>query len=121
MLVIRNAQMAALGRPMLERYVRKTLRDIRELFPGDPRFEEEAAVRALIGHGISSARRYGIEGEREVSLYIFLACEYGSDFDTQGDKPWIQSLLAAENLDASSKMDLIYERLRILAAGRSEL
>jgi hypothetical protein len=116
MLVIRDAQMAALGLPMLERFIVKTLRDIRELFPGDPRFREDAPVRALIRDGIAAARRYGIEGEREVSLLIFLMCEFGRDFDSQEDKSWMRALLAADNLGAPEKMSLIYERLRILTA-----
>lgn len=115
MLVIRDTQMAKLGQLQLERYVVKTLRDIRELFPGDPRFCEDAPLRAFIQSGIAAARRYGIGSEREVSLFIFLMCEYGRDFDSQPDKAWMRALLAADNLEAPEKMNLIYERLRILA------
>jgi hypothetical protein len=114
MLVIRDAQLAVLGLSALEKYVTKTLHDIRELFPGDPRFQEDAPVRELIRDGIAASRRYDIEGDREVSFFIFLMCEFGRDFDAQQDKPWMRRLLSAGNLDAPAKMDLIYEKLRLL-------
>jgi hypothetical protein len=116
MLVIRDAQMAALGLPGVNRYIEKTIRDIRALFPQDPRFLDDERVRDLIRAGIAAAKRYGIDGNREVSLFLFLICEFGADFDTQKDKAWMRDLLSAGNLDERAKMDLIYEKLRILSA-----
>lgn len=114
MLVIRNVQMAAFARPARERFIRKSIRDVAELFPEHPVCRDEAALREWIEHGIAAAARYGIQGEREVSLFLFLIFEFGRDFDRQPEREWMRALLNAGNLDGAAKLDLIYERLRIL-------
>ena len=113
MLTIRKEQMTLLAEHMREIYVQKTLKNLAKLFPEDPKAQDETAMRALIKEGIVKAAGYGITGERETSLFIFLMQEHGAGFEKQKDKRWMQRILLNEELEEEQKMDLLYKRLEI--------
>lgn len=118
MLTIRKAQMDVLSAYARECFIKKTSQNALKLFPDDPKIKSEPALRALIEGGIAQAASYGIEGEREVGLFIFLACDFGLGFEKQKDKRWIQRILLDKSFDGQEKMDVIYKRLE-LASGKS--
>ena len=120
MWLIRNEQLAALGIPHRERFVAKALADLARLFPGDPRLGDEPAMRARIEGAIERAVAYGIDGVREVSLFVFLAHELGPGFEEAPGRVWMKALLDDQALPASARLDVIYARLAAAEKARSE-
>jgi hypothetical protein len=113
MLTIQKEQMAVLGDHMREDYIKKTLRNLAELFPDNPTVNDEPATRSLIEYGIETAEVYAITARREVSLFIFLIQDLGRDFEKRPENKWIEELLLDPELEEQEKMDLIYTRLEL--------
>ena len=107
--------MATLGEQSLEVYIKKTVRDLAELFPDDPAVKNEASMRTLIEYGIAMAESYEIRARRDVSLLIFLVHDMGQGFEKLPANQWIETLLLDKELDGQEKMDIIYRRLEVAA------
>jgi hypothetical protein len=119
MLIIRPEQMAVFRAREHERFVEETLQSLPEVFPDDPRVQDEDAMRALIEDGIARAARHGLAGTREVALYVFLLHEFGPDFEARDKTRWMGGILGAADQRPAEKLDLIYTRLA-LAQARTE-
>ncbi len=119
MLTIRKDQMAAFSDHLREDYIKRTLKNLAQLFPDDAALKDESATRALIEYAIGRAEVYRITAAREVSLFIFLVKDLGADFEKRTEHRWMEEVLLDEELDEGEKMDVIYTRLEV-AAGRSK-
>jgi|SRR6266545_2371971 len=115
MLTINNEQMAVFSDQMREEFIKRTLRNLAELFPDDPAIKDEPAMRALIEYGIGRAQAYGISRQREVSLFIFLVKDLGADFEKRPENRWAEEILVDTELEEQEKMDVIYSRLEVAA------
>ncbi len=111
MLIIRNEQLPVLGFSQRQAFIDKSLADLKELFPGDARVQNESATRALIEDAVARAGKFGIESAREVSLFIFLVQELGAGFESEAGHEWMQPLLRDHTIPASARLDLLYARL----------
>jgi hypothetical protein len=120
MLTIKKEQMNALGDHMREDYIKRTLRNLAELFPDDPAVRDEPAMRALIEYEIGRAEVYSITRQREVSLFIFLSKDLGADFEKSPENRWMEEILLDEELEEQEKMDVIYKRLELAAASSGD-
>ena len=107
MLQIRPSQLDVLGRDMHRRFVRQLCADVREHFPGRCASIDDDAVTAAIDVLIETAKRYGITGERDVSMFVFLAQQFGDDFVQQR---WAKSILDDERMPGADKAARLYER-----------
>jgi hypothetical protein len=119
MLIIRREQLAVFRARDHQRFIEDTLQSLPEVFPGDPRVQDEHTMRELIEDGIARAARHGLTATREVSLYVFLLHEFGPDFETRGETRWMGAILRSTDKRPSEKLDLIYTRLE-LAQARQE-
>jgi hypothetical protein len=115
MWLIRKEQLAALGAAHRERFVAKALADLAHLFPGDPRLENELEMRAMVEGAIGRAAAYGIDGAREVSLFVYLVHELGPGFEDAPERRWMKALLGDASMPASARLDVIYARLAVAA------
>lgn len=111
MLIIRNKQFPVLGFSQRQAFVNKTLADLKELFPGDARVQNESATRALIEDAMVRAGKFGIESAREVSLFVFLVQEFGPGFESEAGHEWMRTLLQDRTMPASARLDVLYARL----------
>jgi len=114
-LTVRDRQRRVFEDLARERFVAETLRSLPEVFPGDARVGDPVAMRALIEDGIERAVRLGIEGGREVMLYVFLLHELGPSFEDAAGTRWIGDILRDPELAPSTRLDLIYARLELAA------
>jgi hypothetical protein len=111
MLTIRKEQKEKLDAVMRDRFVVKTVRHLREVFPDVLAAKSDKELVALIEEGIQRAEKYGITGEREVTLFIDLLAGLGSDFANQRPYRWIVRILNDAEYGPPEKMELIYRRL----------
>lgn len=119
MLLIRNAQLDALAVPQRQRFVDKALEDLGRLFPDDPRVRDRAAMRPAVEAAIDRAVTFGIDGPREVSLYVYLSHELGPAFEDAPGRRWMKALLHDRAMPAPARLDAIYARLEAAARARA--
>jgi hypothetical protein len=108
MLTLRQEQYVALTRDARERYISAVLATLPEVFPDDATVTDGAAMRALVEASIDRAAVYGIRGDAEVTLFVYLAHELGDGFERI---PWIAAVLTDSELAPPQKLDAIYARL----------
>jgi hypothetical protein len=112
MLTIRKEQMEALNAVMRERFIEKTMRHLRDLFPEETKPLAEPDLRAFVEDGMKRAGGYSIVSEREVTLFIDLMMGLGKDFEAQPNRDWIKRVLVNPEFDEQEKIDVIYQRLQ---------
>jgi hypothetical protein len=100
MLVIRNAQLAVLGAPFVE----KLVQFVREKVPEHYEREGEAGARALAMEAIERAKPYGIVRCRDIGRYLAFMVILGHGFDTDPRYPWASAILRAPDLSSEEKL-----------------
>ena len=90
MLVIRNAQNAALARAAFSAWMKSHLE---KFMPAHCEALGPAGTHAAIEYGIDKAARYGITADSEVCQYIDLMFCFGQDFDEDPALPWAGAIL----------------------------
>jgi hypothetical protein len=102
MLQLREEQIDALRAAAAEDYVVAVSARLRQrygeaLAPLDPE-----ALRQLVRDGITSAKRFGITGKRDVEEYLGFRVRHGDRFPEGLD--WARAILSEEGQDGSEKM-----------------
>ena len=98
MLRIRKDQLDALGAAQVAEFERRAAVHLRTFFPDACHVLDDAALREVIRHGIVRAASYGVEGEREVTLYLDVMMTIGHDFDRDFTLPWAYAILVDPEL-----------------------
>ena len=65
-------------------------------------------LRLAVMEGIERGLFYGIQGDRDVCLFIDLLFAFGPTFDEEEDYSWTHAFLRNHRLDSATKMRLIY-------------
>lgn len=105
MLVLRNAQLAALGASAQRRFEERLLAHLERFFPHLCAQLGEAGLRQLCQDGIARARTYGLRSERDLCKYINLILVFGPGFDRE--QPWAAEILEL-NSAPGQRMEKIY-------------
>jgi hypothetical protein len=122
MLVLRKEQLEALDRNSERLFLERMVDHVSEIFP--EKCEElgsEGEIRERIRQGLEGARRYGINTEKDVALYVDIMFGIGPDFPEGKDMAWARSILEKDGLSGPAKMEFILQRLeKRLAAAESD-
>ncbi len=87
---------------------------LQHVFPAKCQYVGEDRGAALIADGIASAARYGITGERGLTLFITLMFVLGIGFDDDPLLPWASAILNDDKITQQKKR---VDRLYIKAVG----
>jgi hypothetical protein len=89
MLVIRDAQMAALLRPRVEPFLERLVAALRAELPAQ---SAACDVEEVVLYGMTQAEAYGVQTEAAVARYARLQIMFGRDFDRE--MPWARQVLS---------------------------
>lgn len=110
-LLIRHAQLHALGEPTFEAYVERLAVHVSSVFPALRdllRFEKGLV---FLRHCVARARMLGITDRHSVALFVDLCAALGPRFDEDPRLGWITEMLELRELGASARLCLVYDRL----------
>lgn len=110
-LLIRPAQMRALGLFALEGYLQRLADHVALVFPGHAGFVRSRRGARFLRDALDRARGYGLHDAHSIALFVDLAVALGEGFDREPASDWIRSHLQAPGLGAAAKMFLIYKDL----------
>jgi hypothetical protein len=113
MLILRTAQLEALGASAQRCFEERLIAHLEKFFPQPCAVLGEAGLRQLCREGIARARIHGLRSERDLCKYLNLMLVSGRDFDRE--QPW-----AAEILELNSAPGQRMERLYAAALERLE-
>lgn len=106
MIRIRPEQLEALSRPVEESLEERLSRFVREQVPGLESVEE-VELRGALREQIAKARRYGMETESDLAVYVAAAAMLGADFDAEF--PAATQVVNSPALPAAMKADWLVE------------
>lgn len=118
MLIIRSDQKRAFPRAVEENLECRLVAHAQRVFPEQCERMGEPAVRERVRAGMAAARRWGIEGQYDVSRYVDLLFLLGPDFGADDGCPWARPILADPSLAPAARLDKLYERAREAVAAR---
>ncbi|MGZ5152836.1 MAG: hypothetical protein ACXWCS_09210 [Burkholderiales bacterium] len=104
MLMIRKAQIDALGATRHSGFEDEMVVHFQELYPEWSKALGGEKLRAFVRHGLNRAKAYGFSVELDLARYLHAMHALGERFDESPDYPWAAHLLTGE-LTASEKMD----------------
>lgn len=107
MLIIRPEQVKVLKQYMVRQFENKMLVHLRKNFPNETKKLSEDKLRAFIQTGIKGAKGYNIELEQDVQSYLEMMIIYGTDFDTNSKTAWAGEILRTQDMDGTTKMNLL--------------
>jgi hypothetical protein len=107
MMTIRPEQMKTLSEVEIQKFVDRTITQLRASFPEEVGMIPEAQLHATIRKSIDVASTYGITDEVDVQRYIEYVVRYGPDFDTNATIPWAGEILRNREMTGTDKMNLI--------------
>ncbi len=116
MLVIRNAQMQALGEAPRRQFVERLSAHLRLQAPGPCAALSADALAAVVDHAIARAATHGIIAEADVGEFALVMSALGLHFDTDPRLPW-----AATCLDRSTHRHAAFRIADLQAATAAEL
>lgn len=93
MLVIRNAQMQALGQAPRRQFVERLSAHLRLQAPEPCAALSAEALGAVVEHAIVRAASHGITAETDVCEFAVVMSALGLDFDTDPRLPWASRCL----------------------------
>jgi hypothetical protein len=93
MLVIREPQMAALGRRHRAGFDARLRDHLRRFFPERCAALGDVGLDEAIAHGVGRAHEHGLTAERDVCKYVDLMFVFGRDFDLPEQQPWAARIL----------------------------
>ncbi len=105
MLKIRAEQMAILEAYMVRQFENKIIVHLRKNFPHETQELADDELRSFIQVGISRAKEYGVELEKDIQSYLEMMMIYGVDFDTNPKTTWAGEILRTKNINGTTKMN----------------
>lgn len=115
MLRIRQEQMDALGRYMVQCFEERLAAHLAQRWPARCKELGESALRGWIQGGMGRAARYGIKVELDVARFIELMFLLAPDFDSSGRTAWAGEILRRPRTEPGTKLDELHTR-----AGQSQ-
>jgi len=106
---IREVPFGEFSYAVSEDVVRKVISQLKNVWPEKCQYLGNSILHQLVQHGIKSARRYNITGEKGLVLYIGLMFMLGSGFDNDPQFPWATAVLRNEVLtEQSAKVERLH-------------
>jgi len=120
MLVLRRAQIKAMGQPYRERLADELVLHVTDHFPAEARALAPDELRATVVEGIGAAEGHGFAEDRDIARFLNLMFTFGRHFDRDPSLGWATRLLARSGrIPAGSLMNKLYvEALRHEDEGR---
>lgn len=113
-MIIRKDQSDAFREQMTKNFEDRMAAHLREAFAVRVQALDDAALRGEIRCGISRARQYGIETERDVARFIDLMWMLRRDFDTNAETAWARPILSDHASSAENRVRRLYAKARAL-------
>lgn len=107
MFVIRAEQLATLGEVHREQFVQEMVNHWRTNFRQRVGGASDAELRARVVQGMQRGESYGVLTRYDLRRYLEYVITYGDDFDGNPRTAWAGSILAADGLSGTEKMDQI--------------
>jgi hypothetical protein len=110
-MILHPQQMQALGQSARESFEKRLLSHIQDCFPVHWREVGPDRLRLVIRQGIENAARYGMQGQREIYLFVSLMLYLGGSFDKDPQLVWAaESLENPSEPDSFLRIEATYER-----------
>src|SRR4051812_14835589 len=109
MLIIKNKQIRVFEAVSFPSFETKMLNHIEDHFTPMATLLGKDGLRKLIYHGYERAKKYGFATGYEVCLFTDIMILLGTGFDTDPQFPWARDILINRNMDATSKIEKLYE------------
>jgi len=93
MIVIRDEQIRAMARPMMDRFERRAAKHVETYFLDQARSLGPDALLAGLRECIARAATWGLATERDLLQFITLAFTFGRHFDADPAFPWAARIL----------------------------
>lgn len=119
MLIIRDAQLAALGMSGQDQFVDRMVRHLATEFAVKHSEMGDAGTREFVLRAIDAGARNGVRNVGAVAVLIELMAEFGERFEVSPDKVWARKLLAHPTLPDVPKVDALRDRLASRTGGRT--
>jgi hypothetical protein len=100
---LRNESDDTLTADYIPTYSRELIARLERVFPAKCRYVGNDRVSALIPAGIEAAARYGITGQRGITLFIALMFVLGRGFDRDPLLPWASEILNDATITEQNK------------------
>jgi hypothetical protein len=111
MFVLQNKQLDVFKELALKKFEEEMVAHIQEFFPAQMMMMQEVGVRNTIRYGYVRAVKHGFTTKRNVCLYLNNMLELGSNFDTDLQYPWAQSILQdSSEQNASFRIDKLSDK-----------
>lgn len=111
MLVIRDAQLAALGARHRAAFSGRLVAHLERFFPERCQALGPGGVAEAIEHGVDRAALYGIVAERDVCKYVDLMFVFGRDLDRAEVHPWAARILSKHATTAPGALvDALFDK-----------
>lgn len=111
MFTLRKDQFDLLETHCLRQYENRLCLRLQEIYPEETRALEYSQLLSFVHEGVVRARGYGLETERDISLFIDLMVFLGWNFDHNPQLPWVREILDDEYiLSPSLRIDTLHER-----------
>ena len=107
MLRIRSEQIEVFASPDTPRFESSSIIHIKHAFPKHFSVLNESGAQAVVNHGRSRARRYGLNDAGAVLLYIDLTLLLGRNFDEDIQLPWAAAILNDQSLPGHARLDVV--------------
>jgi hypothetical protein len=108
--IITSAHLEAFSRQQTQRFEDEMVLHLRREYPAACVKWSEPDLRALIQHGILTARGYNILLEPDVARYVEFMLTIAPDFDRSNHTPWAREILTRRRQAGSAKLDAIAAR-----------
>jgi hypothetical protein len=100
LLVIRKAQLLALGGPGRALFEQSLLDKARRFFPQHTAEMSDAELIQRLGYAMRRAADHGLSFKADVAKYVYLTLALGKDFDIDPSMPWASRILRSKGTPA---------------------
>ena len=107
MLIIRQAQMAALDAYSRDAFRERMLLHLTKDFPARAVELGPKGIRRLVDASIDKGADYRIASEDDLQAFVDLMVELGPEFDEEPAMDWARQILTRTSLSGQAKVELI--------------
>jgi hypothetical protein len=113
---LRKGSTEPLAASGVSRFYEGAIARLNELFPEKCKYLGELSLRRLINRGLELADSYGLNSERDASMFVVLMFVLGTGFDRDPLAPWASRILKEDDgPKAAQRSDRLYaEALSVL-------
>ncbi len=107
MLILRKEQIDALKAAMRRRFEIRMVEHIRQTFPDHTKNVSDEKIHYAVQEITRKAEGFGIEFEDDIRRFIEYIVIYGTQLDVKEETLWMANILRCDNLNGTTKMDMI--------------